>query len=300
VIPKLATASAIAAAERDVTQNANRREAVKKLFTLYAIAGRRMYSTWYAMLSYLRGGLDVSHVPNAIYPGDIGCYTMALGTTGFRTLKTVHSMGSGTGVASGFGKLGQFGLEQPVLKGLADLSVTYFNNSFRDLIAFVGGSPSFENVQKAKAEGVELAGRVRAGHGLTVAGTYMFLNTKVLENDIGGTELPVGASLVRRPKNSGSLTIDQIWNRLHATLTVNFVGDRQDLDFRTFPAPRVTVPGYTTVDLAASYLLLKDRLHLRELTLFGKILNLFDEKYEQVFGFSTPGTTFLLGLKGSL
>jgi indolepyruvate ferredoxin oxidoreductase, alpha subunit len=47
--------------------------------------------------------------------GDIGCYTMALGTTGFRTLKTVHSMGSGTGVASGFGKLGQFGLDQPVL-----------------------------------------------------------------------------------------------------------------------------------------------------------------------------------------
>ncbi len=47
--------------------------------------------------------------------GDIGCYTMALGTTGFRTLKTVHAMGSGTGVASGFGKLGQFGLDQPVL-----------------------------------------------------------------------------------------------------------------------------------------------------------------------------------------
>jgi indolepyruvate ferredoxin oxidoreductase alpha subunit len=47
--------------------------------------------------------------------GDIGCYTMAIGTTGFRTLKTVHSMGSGTGVASGFGKLGQFGLDQPVL-----------------------------------------------------------------------------------------------------------------------------------------------------------------------------------------
>jgi len=194
----------------------------------------------------------------------------------------------------------EIGLDQPVLKGLADLSVTYFNNRFEDLIAFVGGSPSFENVQKAKVEGVELAARVRAGHGLTVAGTYMFLNTKVLENDIGGTELPVGASLVRRPKNSGSLTIDQIWNRLHATLTVNFVGDRQDLDFRTFPAPRVTVPDYTTVDLAASYLLLKDRLHLRELTLFGKILNLFDEKYEQVFGFSSPGITFLLGLKGSL
>lgn len=47
--------------------------------------------------------------------GDIGCYTMAIGSTGFRTLKTVHSMGSGTGLASGFGKLRPFGMDQPVL-----------------------------------------------------------------------------------------------------------------------------------------------------------------------------------------
>ena len=194
----------------------------------------------------------------------------------------------------------EVGLDQPVLKGLADLSVTYFNNRFKDLIAFVGGSPSFENIQKAKAEGVEFGARIRPGYGLTLSGTYTLLSTEVLENEVGGTELVVGEPLVRRPKHTGSLSIDQIWDPLHATLTVTFVGDRQDLDFRTFPAPRVTNPGYTTVDLAASYLLLKDRLHLRELTLFGKILNLFDEKYEQVFGFSAPGITFLLGLKGSL
>jgi len=194
----------------------------------------------------------------------------------------------------------EIGFDQTVLKGLADLSVTYFHQRFNDLIAFVGGDPSFENVQKAKAEGVELATRIRPGYGLSIAATYTFLSTEVLENDTGGTELVVGEPLVRRPEHSGSLTIDQIWDPLHATLTVTFVGDRQDLDFRTFPAPRVTNPGYATVDLAASYRLLKDRYRERELTLFGKILNLFDEKYEQVFGFSSPGTTFLLGLKGSL
>lgn len=52
--------------------------------------------------------------------GDIGCYTMAILPTGFSTLKTVHSMGSGTGVASGFGKLGQFGMDQPVLAVCGD------------------------------------------------------------------------------------------------------------------------------------------------------------------------------------
>jgi indolepyruvate ferredoxin oxidoreductase, alpha subunit len=52
--------------------------------------------------------------------GDIGCYTLALLPCGYSTVKTLHAMGSGTGIASGFGKLGQFGLEQPVLAVCGD------------------------------------------------------------------------------------------------------------------------------------------------------------------------------------
>jgi len=52
--------------------------------------------------------------------GDIGCYSMAVLPTGFSTLKTLHSMGSGVGLASGFGKLGQFGMVQPVLATVGD------------------------------------------------------------------------------------------------------------------------------------------------------------------------------------
>jgi indolepyruvate ferredoxin oxidoreductase, alpha subunit len=52
--------------------------------------------------------------------GDIGCYTMAVLPTGFSALKTLHSMGSGTGIASGFGKLREFGMEQPVLSVCGD------------------------------------------------------------------------------------------------------------------------------------------------------------------------------------
>lgn len=197
----------------------------------------------------------------------------------------------------------EFGFDQPLQKGLADLSVTYFNNRFKDLIAFVfdpqSGSLRVFNLQKAKAEGVEVGARIRPGYGLTVSGTYTFLDTTVLDDGgIGGPLLPKGEPLLRRPKHSGSLSVDHVWDRLHTTLTATFVGDRQDLDGRTFQ--RVTNPGYTTVDVGASYLLLKDRLHLRELTLFGKVLNLFDEGYEQAFGFSSPRITFLLGLKGSL
>ena len=203
----------------------------------------------------------------------------------------------------------EIGLDQSVLKGLADLSATYFHQRFEDLITavFVPEPPSgffrAENLRRARAEGVEVAARIRPGFGLTVSGTYTFLVTKVLDDgDVESVTVQEGKPLVRRPKHSGSLIIDHVWNRLHTNLTATFVGDRADVFFDpvTFQSQRVTASGYATVDLAASYLLLKDRLHLRELTAFGKILNLFDEQYEQIFGFSAPGITFLLGLKGSL
>jgi indolepyruvate ferredoxin oxidoreductase alpha subunit len=47
--------------------------------------------------------------------GDIGCYSLAMFPCGYNTLKTLHSMGSGVGLASGFGKLDLFGMDQPVL-----------------------------------------------------------------------------------------------------------------------------------------------------------------------------------------
>ena len=54
--------------------------------------------------------------------GDIGCYAMAalFPSCGYNTVRTMHSMGSGTGIASGFGKLGQFGFDKPVVAMCGD------------------------------------------------------------------------------------------------------------------------------------------------------------------------------------
>jgi indolepyruvate ferredoxin oxidoreductase alpha subunit len=54
--------------------------------------------------------------------GDIGCYAMAAlsPAIGFNTVRTLHSMGSGTGLASGFAKLGTFGFDKPVLSVCGD------------------------------------------------------------------------------------------------------------------------------------------------------------------------------------
>lgn len=47
--------------------------------------------------------------------GDIGCYSLGVGPSGFFQMKTLHSMGSGTGLACGFGQLDRLGLGQPVV-----------------------------------------------------------------------------------------------------------------------------------------------------------------------------------------
>lgn len=54
--------------------------------------------------------------------GDIGCYALAalFPSCGFNTVRTLHSMGSGTGIASGFAKLGSFGLDKPVIAVCGD------------------------------------------------------------------------------------------------------------------------------------------------------------------------------------
>jgi indolepyruvate ferredoxin oxidoreductase, alpha subunit len=52
--------------------------------------------------------------------GDIGCYSLGALPCGFGGLKTLHSMGSGLGMASGFGKLGEFGFDQPIIAVCGD------------------------------------------------------------------------------------------------------------------------------------------------------------------------------------
>ncbi len=64
--------------------------------------------------------------------GDIGCYTMGIWPTGFNQVKSVHAMGSGVGLACGYGKLEQFGFEQPVVTVCGDS--TFFHAGIPALV----------------------------------------------------------------------------------------------------------------------------------------------------------------------
>lgn len=73
--------------------------------------------------------------------GDIGCYTMAIWPTGFNQVNSVHAMGSGVGMSSGYGKLSQQGLEQPIISVVGDS--TFFHAGLPPLVNAVYNQSNF-------------------------------------------------------------------------------------------------------------------------------------------------------------
>jgi indolepyruvate ferredoxin oxidoreductase alpha subunit len=63
---------------------------------------------------------------------DIGCYAMARGPSGYYQLRAGGAMGTGTGLASGFGKLSGMGFEQPVIAMCGDS--TFFHSAMPPLV----------------------------------------------------------------------------------------------------------------------------------------------------------------------
>jgi indolepyruvate ferredoxin oxidoreductase alpha subunit len=101
--------------------------------------------------------------------GDIGCYSLAMLPTGFNTLKTLHAMGSGVGLASGFGKLAQFGMDQPVVAVVGDstffhaalpalINATHHQSDFT-LIVLDNGGTAMTGFQPHPGLRVDAAGR---------------------------------------------------------------------------------------------------------------------------------------------
>jgi indolepyruvate ferredoxin oxidoreductase alpha subunit len=64
--------------------------------------------------------------------GDIGCYGMGAGRSGWFLNRTLHCMGSGVGVACGLGNLGKFNFDQPVVAVMGDS--TFFHASLPALV----------------------------------------------------------------------------------------------------------------------------------------------------------------------
>jgi vitamin B12 transporter len=225
--------------------------------------------------------------------------------TGIRAPSFVENFGSGSPLVVGNPNLKpeqseswEIGLDQPLLDGRALLSATYFASRFTDLITFVSGAtPSFFNIQEAESSGIEAGFQVVLPWKLRLDGSYTFLETKVLDDGgIGGTLFPPGQPLLRRPKHQGSIGLTYLGDRATVSLFANVAGASIDRDFSQPGSPRVTLPGHTKIDLAASYVVAQHVWGLRSLRVQGKIENLLDEDYEQAFGFSAPGISVRGGI----
>ena len=64
-----------------------------------------------------------------------------------------------------------------------------------------------------------------------------------------------------------------------------------------FQSERVNNRDYFVLNLAASYDVVRNRGYINKVQVWAKINNLLDERYQEVFGYSSPGFSMLAGLR---
>jgi vitamin B12 transporter len=186
------------------------------------------------------------------------------------------------------------------------LSVTYFDQRFRDLIQYVLGDANTdfrgtnENLGEATARGLEIEARAPMVGRLDLGANVTLLRTRVTDagNGAFGTFVN-GERLLRRPGQSGALSADfRVAQRSKIGAVVRYVGKRDDRDFNA--DARIELPSYTLLDLNGELSLASANRALAPLTLTGRVENVLDRKYEPAFGFRAPGTTVLVGLRAAI
>jgi vitamin B12 transporter len=182
------------------------------------------------------------------------------------------------------------GIDQELFGGRATASVSLFDNRFHNLINF-GSSPScsstqifgcYFNVGRAETKGVEFAGEAILSPGAwLMRATYTHLVAK---------NLVTQRTLLRHPRDKGSASL--IYTgipSLEVEARVIVVGPNPDYDY--IRSKRVTLAPYARIDAFANYRL-DDGL-----TIFGRVENVGDVRYEEVYNYGTTGRAFYGGVK---
>jgi vitamin B12 transporter len=173
------------------------------------------------------------------------------------------------------------GVDQSIAGNLLAVSATYFRNEFEELIDYDFATNRYVNLGRADTEGGEFVVLVRPLEALEISLSYTVTVTE---------EKATGEVFLRRPRHKGGARITYfLADTFSVTLGALYVGDREDQDFSTFPATRVTLDDYWLGHLAASY------RPVPEFEIFGRIDNLFDQEYEEALGYGTPGVGAYLG-----
>ena len=170
------------------------------------------------------------------------------------------------------------GIELPFAEGAGRFTLTYFDRKTKNLIDFDLTTFNYFNVGRARAKGLELGMQVINWNGFDVNLAYTYLDAT---NEI------TGAQLARRPRNNLYASIDKIWNvglKLGADLHVG--GGRYDDMANTN-----YLDGFVVVGLRGSFAV------TRNVEVYGRVDNLFDEHYEVVRTYGTPGRSAFAGVR---
>jgi vitamin B12 transporter len=182
----------------------------------------------------------------------------------------------------------EVGLDQDI-GDAARVSVTWFNAELEDEIFTTFPPPTFtatptNAATTSEQQGVEVALSAAISPQWSVNAAYSYVDAE--EN---------GVAEVRRPESiaSAALTWTHPQDRASATLVIRHNGETTDLAFTdpSFVPVRAVLDDYTLVNLNA-------RVKLAEgINAFGRVENLLDEQYEQVFSFVSPGRSAVIGIE---
>ncbi|MDH7512093.1 MAG: TonB-dependent receptor [Clostridiales bacterium] len=177
------------------------------------------------------------------------------------------------------------GFEQPFIGQRVRLGLTYFNNRFKNLITY-DSIRGYMNIGKAESRGVEVEVEARPTKGISLNAAYTRLEARDKVQD---------ADLLRRPRQTLCAALSYAFiDKWSISLSFNYTGKRKDIDYTAWPAREVVLPGYSLLNGIISCDLSPN------VGLFVRLDNIFDTRYETIYGYAALGFSAYAGVKLSL
>lgn len=170
----------------------------------------------------------------------------------------------------------EIGIEKDMFKGDLTITVTYFDQRYKDLIQTDPNTWMASNVARAEIKGIETGVKVRLLDGLNLSGGYTYLDSK---------DRDTGERLTRRPRDKFSASITYSKRDLSMLADFIFVGKRFDSSIKK------DLPSYSVTNLSINYKITK------AVTIYSRIENLFDSDYEEAGTYGTPGFSVYGGIR---
>ncbi|KQX25726.1 TonB-dependent receptor [Sphingomonas sp. Root50] len=175
------------------------------------------------------------------------------------------------------------GIAQKLIGDAVELRATWFQRNTDNLIDFDLGTFTYANIVRARARGAEAELRIAPTDDLLFTANYTFTNARNRER----SDPNFGRQLARRPRQTVNVTGDYRWPFGLATgATITHVAGSFDNAANT-----TRLGDYVLVDLRAA-MPLSDAIEL-----YGRIENLFGERYQTAAGYGQLGRAATAGVR---